>query len=291
MIGCFFCAQTNIFCTQTNNAYLRKMKSIFYTLCLILCIVSGKQGFSQSITLMTYNIYHGELPYQKGSPNMDEVAAFIRKVAPHAVALQEVDSMTNRSAALNKGVAQDWAHDLGKKVGMQGYFAKAIDYSGGGYGEGLLTKGAVHPIRFNLPIPRGGEGRAFIGAEITVGTNQQVIFGGTHLCHQFAENRIAQVKALVSQLRDERLPVILAGDFNFTPDSEEYKIITEFFYDAATLKGFPENTYPAHDPEIRIDYFFLSKKFNWAIETLDATSSTTSDHLPLILTTTWSPKN
>jgi hypothetical protein len=56
------------------------------------------------------------------------------------VALQEVDSMTNRSAALNNGIQQDLVQELARMTGMHGYFGKAIDFSDGGYGEGILSR-------------------------------------------------------------------------------------------------------------------------------------------------------
>lgn len=262
----------------------------FFTI-LVFCVLSVNLAYGQSVKLMTFNIYHGELPYEKGKPNLDAVAELIKKVQPKGVALQEVDSMTNRSAALNDGEPQNWVQDLGERVNMQGYFARAINYSNGGYGEGLVAENSSNTAQYALPIPKGGEGRALITVEIELGSDKPLVFGGTHLCHQYAENRIAQVKELIDLFRDEQKPVILAGDFNMTPDSEEYKILTEFFYDAAVLKGNPAMTFPAHDPEIRIDYFFLSKKYNWTVESLETPSTTVSDHLPLVLTVSWSPNH
>lgn len=258
---------------------------------LVFCFLSANLAYGQRVKLMTFNIYHGELPYEKGKPNLDAVAELIKKVQPKGVALQEVDSMTNRSAALNNGQPQNWVQDLGERVNMQGYFARAIHFSNGGYGEGLLAENSSNSAQYALPIPKGGEGRALITVEIESGSDKPLVFGGTHLCHQFAENRIAQVKELIDLFRDEQKPVILAGDFNMTPDAEEYKILTEFFYDAAVLKGNPAMTFPAHDPEIRIDYFFLSKKYNWTVESLETPSTTVSDHLPLVLTVSWSPNH
>src|SRR5687768_2570883 len=63
---------------------------------LVLCVAFN--SFSQvSVTVLTYNIYHGELAYQPGKPNLDSVASLINRLQPDFVACQEVDSATGRS--------------------------------------------------------------------------------------------------------------------------------------------------------------------------------------------------
>ena len=54
----------------------------------------------------------------------------------------------------------------------------------------------------------------------------KIIFGGTHLCHEFEENRIAQAKQVASITTTKAIPAIILGDFNITPDSKPYKAIT-----------------------------------------------------------------
>ena len=52
------------------------------------------------VKVLTYNIYHGELPGSPGKPNLDSIAKLINKIQPDFVALQEVDSLTGRSERL-----------------------------------------------------------------------------------------------------------------------------------------------------------------------------------------------
>mgnify|MGYP003492956095 FL=1 len=77
-------------------------------------------SFSQvRIKVLTYNIFHGELAYEPGKPNLDSIAALIRRVQPDFVACQEVDSATGRSARLY-GKRTDLIKELAAKTGMYG---------------------------------------------------------------------------------------------------------------------------------------------------------------------------
>lgn len=77
----------------------------------------------------------------------------------------------------------------------------------------------------------------------------KIIFAGTHLCHEFPENRIAQSKEICDILNNYALPTIMGGDFNFKPKNEPYTIITNCFDDVAVLKGNPQNDHSS------VDYF------------------------------------
>lgn len=236
----------------------------------------GLYGCGTSHKVLTYNIFHGENPYHKGNSNLAGVAEVIRSLDPDVVFLQEVDSMTNRTRAFNGGRKVDVAGELGSLSGRSGYFAKAIDYSDGGYGEGMLIRKPADIIRATLPFPQGGEGRAMIAVK-----EKNIILAGTHLCHEYKANRLAQVDAIIRYYRETGLPMIIAGDFNFMPESEEYKRITEYFYDAAVLGNNVQFTFDADKPRGRIDYIFLSRNRHWKVKEVHTVQSLASDHLPL----------
>lgn len=235
-----------------------------------------------TLTVMSYNIYHGERAYEEGQGNLDEVATLIREINPDFVALQEVDEMTGRLATLNNGRTFSLVDSLANLTGMHGYFGKAIDYDGGGYGEGVLSKKPLKSYKKMLPIPRGGEKRAALYVETQTVSGEPFIFAGTHLCHQYQENRVAQAKAINSHFSGKK-NVIIAGDFNFTPDSDPYRAIQQQWIDAAVAGGKqPDMTYSFEDPERRIDYFFLSKQSNWEVLEVKTIKRDYSDHLPLV---------
>lgn len=260
------------------------MNKMFPVLGIWLLLATTGIAQPKTLTVMTYNIYHGEMAYEPGTSNLSAIAEIINEHQPDFVALQEVDSLTGRSAALNDGIAQNLVKELAKLTSMHGFFGKAIDYDGGGYGEGILSR---HPGKVRnhlLPNPMGGEGRALLTIRTDLPEIGPVLFAGTHLCHQFEENKLAQTQAIVKILEDANVPVILGGDFNFRPDSESYQIISRHFDDAAQVKGNPENTISAANPRSRIDYIFLAPEGKWKVLDVKVLRADASDHLPVLVT-------
>lgn len=260
-------------------------KTLFYlAIASMVFVFFVGQAIAQEIKVMTYNIYHGEQRYNPGESNLDQVAAVINQYKPDFVALQEMDSMTTRSASFNNGVPQDLVMVLAEKTGMHGFFGKAIDYADGGYGEGILSRFPVQAVNYDLPIPKGGEGRALLTIAHTFPNGKKMIFAGTHLCHEFQENRLAQAEAICTILKEVELPIIMGGDFNFRPNSEPYQVIEKHFHDAAEQKGNLAHTISFENPRARIDYIFLSKGHNWSIKDVEVIRVNASDHLPVLVT-------
>ncbi|MGC9525490.1 MAG: endonuclease/exonuclease/phosphatase family protein [Limnospira sp.] len=107
--------------------------------------------------------------------------------------------------------------------------------------------------------------------------------------------RTAQVEDLIDRIRRETQPVIVAGDFNFTEQSQDYHKLTRYIDDCFRESGFGFGyTWPhgwdlslAHPnlsgklnfPLFRIDYIWHSSQFR--SRQTQVLSSTGSDHLPL----------
>jgi len=235
------------------------------------------------LTLMTYNIYHGENTYESGKSNLEDIASLIKEVNPDFVALQEVDSMTQRTASIRDGKPVDLVAELAKTTGMHGYFAKAIDFSDGGYGEGLLSKHPAKMSKIDLPIPLGGEGRAMAMAAVELENGQKLVFGATHLCHQYDSNRVAQAQAITDYLNKLSVPSIVSGDLNFHPESRPYPIMEKDYIDAAAEFGNPKPTIPFENPKSRIDYVWLSKNADWEILDVKVLPVGYSDHMPVVV--------
>jgi Metal-dependent hydrolase len=113
---------------------------------------------------------------------------------------------------------------------------------------------------------------------------QKIVFGGTHLCHEYAKNQQAQAEAICDFLKKEKVPVMVVGDFNITDDSNPYATIAGSFIDVAVQYGNPQNTIPADNPTERIDYIFVSKADQWVIKKVQVIDSDASDHLPVLVT-------
>ncbi|MBU3124512.1 endonuclease/exonuclease/phosphatase family protein [Sinomicrobium weinanense] len=263
------------------------MKSLYKSflslgLCLLFFSCKGQKEPAE-FTLMTYNIYHGESNYKEGESNLKGIADVINQYQPDFTALQEVDSMTQRTAGFNNGEKKDLVRELEKLTGMHGGFGKAIDFSKGGYGEGLL---AAEPAEFkvlSLPTPKGGEGRAMIYTTLEYAKGKKITFAATHLCHQFEENRVAQIKAVNDFLLNLGHPVVLAGDLNFKEGSAPYKVLKPGWTDSALEFGSPQLTIPADAPRARIDYIWLSKNADWDISAVKVPQADHSDHLPVVV--------
>lgn len=244
-----------------------------------------------TLTVMSYNIYHAEQAYKEGKSSMQDIADLINREEPDYVALQEVDEMTERLAALHSGKSFSLADSLASLTNMTGYFGKAIDYGGGGYGIGLLSKERSEPQKVMLPNPAGGEQRVFLFIEAEEKSGQSLIFGGIHLDHQSPENKMAQVEAVNEYFSTGEMPVLLGGDFNFIPGSMPYVQMEELWMDAALMfDREPRPTIPAEDPDRRIDYIFLSKGYRWEVVDFKTVMVDYSDHLPIVATVVIHPE-
>ncbi|MBX3239095.1 MAG: endonuclease/exonuclease/phosphatase family protein [Chitinophagaceae bacterium] len=252
-----------------------------YYISFVLLLLASGAGAQTRMKILSYNIFHGENPYTK-QPNADSVAALINFLQPDLVALQEVDSATGRSEKIY-GSRVDYVQLLAKKTGMTGHFGKAMDYDGGGYGEGLLSNKKLAAQTIILPTPSGGEPRAAISVSYPLLSGKELTFIATHLCHQFLPNKIAQVQKVNEQFAEKKQAAILAGDLNFKPDDAPYKELATQWIDAAADRN-PQPTYSTDNPRIRIDYFWLSRKQNWKVIDFQVLPYEYSDHKPILLT-------
>ena len=130
------------------------MKKIFLLISVILFIFPVQA--QHTLRLMTYNI--------KNANGMDDICSFqrvanvINNASPDVVAIQEVDSMTRRSG--QKYVLGE----IAERTQMHACFAPAIEFEGGKYGIGLLTKQV--PLRLQtIPLPGREEARTLIPEE------------------------------------------------------------------------------------------------------------------------------
>ena len=87
---------------------------------------------SKIVRILSFNILHGATT--KGDFNLDAIAKVIIEADPDLVALQEVDFKTNRAKKY------DLVTELGWRAKMAPLFGKAMDFDGGEYGEGVLSR-------------------------------------------------------------------------------------------------------------------------------------------------------
>lgn len=232
------------------------------------------------IRVLTYNIHHANPPSKPDYIDIEAIAKVIRQQDPDVVALQEIDVYTERS-----GKSLHEANELGRLTGMQAYFSKGIDYAGGEYGIAILSK---HPMegmsRIELPTEEAtkGEPRTLATAIINLPGSGKILFGCTHLdAQRSSTNRLLQIRKITEVLRDEKLPVILAGDLNAAPGSEVIAVFDSSFTRTCTSGcGF---TIPVEKPNKTID--FISFKPNSSFKVVEhkvVDERYASDHLPVL---------
>ncbi|NDV59068.1 endonuclease/exonuclease/phosphatase family protein [Bacteroides sp. 519] len=246
------------------------MKRTFFVFLSFLCFVSVIAQTVQpkeenSLRIMSYNIRN--CIGIDGKMDIQRVADVINEVAPDFVAIQEVDSAATRT----NGVYV--LEEVAKKALMHPSFAPAIDFQGGKYGVGLLSKEVPLNIR-QIPLP-GKEARVLLVAEF----DKCVV-----CCTHFAltkEERMESVSIILDALKDITKPVFLAGDMNSLYDSEEQKLLREHF---VVLNNPKQNTFPSDTPRECIDYMYGFKNAGNTYSVLGRNvlnNRLGSDHLPL----------
>lgn len=221
-----------------------------------------------TLKLMSYNI--------KNANGMDNVCNFqrianvINNTSPDVVAIQEVDSMTNRSG--QKYVLGE----IAERTQMHGYFAPAIDYDGGKYGIGLLTKQV--PLRLQtLPLPGREEARTLILAEFA-----DYIYCCTHMSLT-EEDRMKSLELVKAFTSSSTKPLFLAGDMNAEPESGFIKKLQKDFQILSNPK---QHTFPAPNPKETIDYIATLKQNAKGFAVISAkviNEPMASDHRPILV--------
>jgi endonuclease/exonuclease/phosphatase family metal-dependent hydrolase len=222
---------------------------------------------ASSLRVMTYNIKHGDVT------SLGDVAEVIRAQGPDIVALQEVDKETNRS----DGVFQSYR--LGQLTGMASAYRGAFDYDGGQYGLAILSR---FPILSStkLEMTSSGEQRIAVAWKLQLGDESTLVVINTHLGLSAAE-RTTQIEELVAYAEEEGAG-ILTGDFNALPDSAEMAPL-DIYLDAHAAVGDGDGySFPAHQPEKRIDYVLL-QSVDWEPLYSQVVETVASDHRPVVV--------
>lgn len=229
-----------------------------------------EKKFSKKVHLrvMTYNIRNGN--GMDRITDYNRIAEVIKSADPSIVAIQELDSFTQR----NKAFA---LKEIADRTGYHYAFSAAISYAGGKYGIGILSKEkplAVH----NIPLPGTEEKRTLQISEF-----KNFTFFNTHFSLT-EEDRIASVKIINAELTKYKKPVFLAGDLNAVPSSATIKMLKKDW----TLLSGEAFTFPADHPDRCIDYIFSTADNALKIIKKEVINdSIASDHRPLFIDLTY----
>ena len=194
-----------------------------------------------TLKFMSYNIRNG-----RGIDNVQDlgrVAEIINRTAPDIVALQE------------------------------------LDYDGGAYGVGLLSRDEPLAVR-RIPLPGREESRVLFVAEFP-----DYVVCVTHLSLT-PEDQRASLPIIRTVTDTCRKPVLLAGDFNMKVAKTVLDGLGGTF---RPLSDTTQMTFPSDKPSIRIDYILGRGLPESAVVTerqVD-TSTVASDHCPLWVSLAW----
>lgn len=251
------------------------MKRLFTGLAVILlsglCLEMHAQRLGDAkentFRIMSYNIRSG-----KGMDNvidLQRIADVINRVAPDVVAVQEVDSMTNRSGQV------DVLRVIADETLMYPVFAAAIPHDGGKYGVGMLSK--EKPVAsYQIPLPGREEERTLLVVEF-----EKYRMACTHFSLN-EEDRIASVEQIRREAAKSNKPFFLAGDLNARPESPVMEELGKDFVLFSNVKQF---TFPAPEPKGTIDYIAAYKGKGTPFATLRTfveDEPMASDHRPVV---------
>jgi endonuclease/exonuclease/phosphatase family metal-dependent hydrolase len=226
-------------------------------------------GEARTLSILTYNIQQGYS--EEGQRNVDGQLALIEQVAPDIVGLQESDN------ARIAGGNADVVRYLADRLDMYSYYGPTTVV--GTFGIALLSKYPIeNPRTFYLFSE--GEQVAVIEAQISVRDKTFHVFV-THLGNGGPIVQQEQLLTLVADKPD----VIALGDFNFGPDSEQYRLTTTMLEDSWRVR-WPEWTDAAGTrPDHKIDHIFVSP--GSAVIEARVIESPASDHPAVTATLRW----
>jgi len=233
---------------------------------LLLCLGSVQTtlaGGIRPLRLMSYNTHHSE--GMDKVLDVNRICNIIKLQNPDILALQELDSMTDRTGKVYQ------LAEMAKKTKLHATFASALhNYRGGSYGNGILSKEKPLSVK-RIALP-GREQRILLVAEF-----KDFVFACTHL-DGLEENLAASHRIILEESSNWNKPFFIAGDWNCRPDSrfiasmkENFKIVTY------------ENSVPFEHPTYCIDYIAVrddksqvSTVCKWTVA-----GSNASDHCPV----------
>lgn len=248
------------------------MKKNILFFIFVLLTVSLYASEPLKIRVMTYNLRFGELA------SLEELAMHIKSFSPDFVALQEVDCNTQRERAPKQN-GKNFISELAYYTGMFGLYGKTIDYKGGYYGIGILSRYPyISSQKTLLPhIQKDVEQRAVLEGLFEM-DGDTLIFASTHLDAQRADTRELQADFICNHFMNVKYPLILGGDFNSIPSSNVVKTMEKNWFSDPDVTP----TIPSSNPVRRIDFLFAKPMKGWKVIRSQPVFSTLSDHLPVV---------
>lgn len=209
-------------------------------------------------------------PHGERINNLNDIASLIQNY--DVVGLQEVDAGSLRSGFINQ------TEYLALRAGFPMWHDRTNRSLGkfAQHSMGILSRYAADTVTdHNLPGMIPGRGVMVL----KFGTGKDAIT--LVMMHMALGKRARRAQfEFVSVLVEDCPNVILMGDFNCEPDSEEMKWLTKNTRLTVPMEGL--NTFPSWNPLRHIDHFLVTPTIE--IEEIKVLNYPLSDHLPLSMT-------
>lgn len=223
-----------------------------------------------TLNVLSYNVRN--CTGMDGKRDIARVAKVIESTAADVAGIQEVDSVTGRS----KGAYI--LGDLASECLYRPVFAPAIDYDGGKYGIGILSK--ERPISVTrIALPGREEQRALVVAEF-----ENYRLANTHLSLT-PDDALASVAIIEGYAKaNNDKPFIITGDWNTKPGEPALEAMKEAGF--AIVSGEENATWPADNPTDCIDYVAVYRPDDHGVACIGCqvlNEPMASDHRPLLV--------
>ena len=271
---------------------------IFSSLMITLNCFPQRQN-EDTIKVMTYNIRCGYCEDSSDVNNWSKrkflVAYLIKNNNPDLIGLQEAEQFQIKDLVQMLG-DYNW-YGVGRDDGKEKGEAAAILYKK----DRFLMDGEKTIWLSETPekVSKGWD--AAFNRTVTIVllkdqiASKEFYFLNTHFDHMGEKARIESSKLFFDEIGkfNPGHPIILTGDFNFTSNSEGYKILTQKLFDAEKISiteskggnisfnGFGKDIQPGN----KIDFIFVNNQFDVLSHTIDTTTYNglfPSDHYPVI---------
>lgn len=179
------------------------------------------------LRIVTINVWQEQGPWRQRLALLGQRLA---ELDPDVVCMQEVREV--------EGKVKNQAETLARELGMHCTFEVAQEWGGGDEGLAIISR---HPLLdrdfVELPFTEGRSRRVCLGAALDLpGAGETWIFT-THLAYRLTDGLLRERQVLAAdrfvQHHRNHNAVVLAGDFNAVPDSDEIR----FLRGRATLDG------------------------------------------------------
>lgn len=219
----------------------------------------------EGVAFLSYNIRNGI--------GMDRVTDFNRTIAtirgasPEIVCIQELDSATVRSKGRYVlGLLAD-------SLNMHATYAPAIDFDGGKYGIGMLSRACPISTK-TVALPGREEARMLLIAEF-----DDCVVACTHLSLT-PDDQLLSIPIIEREAAGWNKPFILAGDLNCVMNSPTFEALSREFQ---VISQTTSPTFPSDKPERLIDHILVHKSHAEQVKVSDAHAiggTIASDHIP-----------